>query len=134
MISLLASEILELWGGCECTINRVGHRFHSQLASRKPAERLADLERIESLGIRTIRFPLLWEELAPNAPGEIDWTRADAQMKRVQELGLRPIVGLLHHGSGPHSTSLVDPQFPKLLAEYARVVAERYPWVEAFTP
>jgi dTDP-4-dehydrorhamnose reductase len=134
MRSILAVKTLELWGGCECTINRVGNRFHSQLARRKPAERLADLERIASLGIRTIRFPLLWEELAPSARGEIDWTVADAQMKRVQELGLRPIVGLVHHGSGPKYTSLVDPQFPELLAEYARAVAERYPWVEAFTP
>ncbi|MDB6171472.1 MAG: dTDP-4-dehydrorhamnose reductase [Chthoniobacteraceae bacterium] len=134
MISILAGRTLELWGGCECTINRVGGRFHSQFAHRSRTDRLADIERIAGLGIRTIRFPLLWEELAPNAPGEIDWTFPDIQMERLQALGLRPIIGLVHHGSGPRYTSLIDPRFPGLLADYARAVAERYPWAEAFTP
>ncbi|MDB6075638.1 MAG: dTDP-4-dehydrorhamnose reductase, partial [Verrucomicrobiaceae bacterium] len=134
MTSIFVSENLELWGGCECTVNRIGDEFHSQLARRSQLERLADLDRIAALGIRTIRFPLLWEELMPNASGDIDWTFADAQMQRIQTLGIRPIVGLVHHGSGPRFTSLVDPRFPALLADYARAVAERYPWVEAFTP
>lgn len=125
---------LELWGGIECTINRVGDRFHSQLARRTPDQRLEDLERIASLGIRRLRWPLLWEELAPRGPREIDWSVADAQMQRLRELSIRPVVGLVHHGSGPAYTSLVDPRFPELLAGYARAVAERYPWVEAYTP
>lgn len=112
----------ELWGGCECTINRVGERFHSQLARRSRTERLRDFERIASLGIRTIRLPLLWEELAPRAPGEIDWSWAEMQVQPVRDLGRRPILGLVHHGSGPGYTSLVDPDFPKLLAEYARAI------------
>jgi dTDP-4-dehydrorhamnose reductase len=37
-------------------------------------------------------------------------------------------------GSGPHYTSLVDPDFPKKLAAYAARVAERYPWIEWWTP
>jgi dTDP-4-dehydrorhamnose reductase len=43
-------------------------------------------------------------------------------------------VGLVHHGSGPRHTSLLDPSFPEGLAMYARRVAERYPWVEDWTP
>ncbi|MDB6150434.1 MAG: dTDP-4-dehydrorhamnose reductase [Chthoniobacter sp.] len=128
------TERLELWGGVECTINRVGEAFHNQLAARSPAERLQDIDRVVSLGIRTLRFPLLWEELAPEENAEIDWSAADAQMRRLRELGVRPIVGLLHHGSGPRYTSLVDPRFPERLARYARAVAERYPWVQAWTP
>ena len=45
-----------------------------------------------------------------------------------------PIVGLVHHGSGPRHTSLLDPRFAEELAEYAGAVAERYPWVEHWTP
>ena len=47
---------------------------------------------------------------------------------------VKPIVGLVHHGSGPRYTHLLDPSFPQRLAEYARAVAERYPHIDAYTP
>jgi dTDP-4-dehydrorhamnose reductase len=47
---------------------------------------------------------------------------------------MRPIVGLVHHGSGPRHTSLLDPSFAEGLAEFAAAVAERYPWVDGYTP
>ena len=52
----------------------------------------------------------------------------------MRELNLKPIVGLVHHGSGPRYTNLLDPLFPQRLAEYARAVAERYPHIDAYTP
>ena len=125
---------LELWGGAECTINRVGDRFFSQLARSGHRARLDDLDRFAELGIRALRFPILWEELAPESPEAIDWTPVDAQLQRLRSLGVRPIAGLLHHGSGPRYTSLLDPQFPQKLADFARRVAERYPWIDTFTP
>jgi dTDP-4-dehydrorhamnose reductase len=45
-----------------------------------------------------------------------------------------PIVGLLHHGSGPRYTNLTDPAFPEKFAEFARVVARRCPAVSTYTP
>ncbi|HEX8313098.1 MAG TPA: family 1 glycosylhydrolase, partial [Chthoniobacteraceae bacterium] len=128
------SHPLALWGGVECTINRVGDTFHRQFDRNGHRDRLEDLDRIASLGIKTIRFPMLWEDLAPDTIDGIAWEWPDRWMQRLQELGIRPIVGLLHHGSGPRYTSLVDPAFPELLAQYARAVAERYPWVDAYTP
>ena len=47
---------------------------------------------------------------------------------------MRPIVGLLHHGSGPPTTDLTDPQFPEKFADFATAVAGRYPWVDSYTP
>jgi dTDP-4-dehydrorhamnose reductase len=47
---------------------------------------------------------------------------------------MKPIVGLLHHGSGPRHTSLIDPAFPELFAAYAAAAAERYGWAEDWTP
>ena len=44
------------------------------------------------------------------------------------------IGGLVHHGSGPRYTNLLDPKFPQLLADYAAKVAKRYPWIEYWTP
>src|SRR5688572_10697832 len=125
---------LELWGGIECTINRVGDRYFDQLERSGHARRTEDLERIASLGIRTLRYPLLWERTAPRATGEPDWRWTDERVQRLREVGISPIAGLVHHGSGPAHTSLLDEGFATGLAEYAGRVAARYPWIEAFTP
>ena len=125
---------LEMWGGIECTVNRVGDRWFDQLARSGHADRPSDLERIAALGIRTLRYPILWERVASGGGDEVDWTATDDRMARLSRLGLRPIVGLLHHGSGPRHTSLLDPEFPQKFAGFALAVARRYPWVTDFTP
>jgi dTDP-4-dehydrorhamnose reductase len=123
-----------IWGGVECTVNRVGDLFFDQLERNGHAARLDDLKAFAELGIRTLRFPILWERTAPDGLGSARWDWADERMELMRELGIRPIVGLVHHGSGPRSTSLLDREFPEKLAEYARAVAERYPWADAYTP
>jgi dTDP-4-dehydrorhamnose reductase len=126
---------LELWGGVECTINRVRDTYFRQLDRNGHVRRPGDLERFAGLGIRALRYPVLWEQCAPGRdPTEIDWRWADERLPRLRELGVRPIVGLVHHGSGPAHTSLVDPGFADGLAGYAARVAERFPWVEEWTP
>lgn len=125
---------LELWGGVECTVNRVRNLYIDQNELSGHAHRLGDLDLFADLGIRALRYPVLWERTAPNGPEGADWTWADERLGRLRELGIRPIVGLVHHGSGPRHTSLVDPGFAEGLAEYALAVAERYPWVDAYTP
>ncbi|MCK6551088.1 sugar nucleotide-binding protein [Myxococcota bacterium] len=124
----------ELWGGVECTVNRVGDRYFDQLERSGHAQRIEDLDAFAGLGLRALRYPLLWERLAPDAIDEIDWTWADARVARILELGMRPIIGLVHHGSGPRYTSIVDPSFHVLLGELAARVAERYPMIDAYTP
>jgi dTDP-4-dehydrorhamnose reductase len=52
----------------------------------------------------------------------------------LRERGIRVIGGLLHHGSGPRYTNLLDPGFPSKLADYAARVAARYSWIEDWTP
>ena len=128
------SPPLELWAGVECTVNRVGDRYFDQVARGGHAERADDIDRLAALGARAVRYPVLWEHVAPEGLARADWRWADERLARLRDLGVRPIVGLLHHGSGPRDTSLVDPAFPARLARFARAVAERYPWVEDFTP
>jgi dTDP-4-dehydrorhamnose reductase len=123
---------LALWGGLECTVNRVGDRWFDQLERTGHASRLADLDRIAELGIRTLRYPVLWERVCPD--GTPRWAWSDERLERLRELAIVPIVGLLHHGSGPRGTNLLDPQFPARFAAYARAVATRYPWVRHYTP
>jgi dTDP-4-dehydrorhamnose reductase len=124
----------ELWGGFECTVNRLGDSYMDQLELSGHAHRESDLELLRDIGFKAVRYPVLWERIDPNDLQHIDWTWPDRRLHKLQDLGIRPIVGLLHHGSGPKNTNLLDPRFPELFAEYARAVAERYPWVDAYTP
>ncbi len=126
-----AAPPLELWGGVECTINRVGDEYFDQLETGGHAHRPDDLDAFAGLGLRTLRYPVLWERTAPAAA---DWSWPDERLGILRRLGVRPIVGLVHHGSGPLHTNLVDPSFAEGLAAYAGAVARRYPWVEDYTP
>lgn len=121
---------LAIWGGVECTCNRVGDSWFDQADISGHAGRLSDYDAIAALGIRTLRVGLLWERYAR----ERSWSWFDARLRYFQALGVRPIAGLLHHGSGPPDTHLLDPAFPEKLARYAAAVAERYPWIDAYTP
>lgn len=125
---------LELWAGPECTVNRVGDRWIDQLECTGWTKRPDDVDRLASLGVTRVRFPLLWERAAPASPDEVSFHDGDGRLERLRDLGVAPIVGLVHHGSGPAYTDLLDPAFPLKLAAYARRVAERYPWVDAYTP
>lgn len=125
---------LEVWGGVECTVVRVGDEWTDQLRRSGHHERLDDLDRFYELGLRTLRFPVLWERTAPEHPTCFDWTWSDERLHKLWQLGVRPIVGLIHHGSGPRYASFDQPDFPEQFAHYARAVAERYPWVADYTP
>jgi dTDP-4-dehydrorhamnose reductase len=125
---------MEVWAGVECTVNRVGDRYFDQLEQNGHATRITDLDLFAELGVSAIRYPVLWERTAPNGLESADWSWADERLERLRSLGICPIIGLVHHGSGPSHTSLIDPAFPEKLAVYARAVAARYPWVSYYTP
>jgi dTDP-4-dehydrorhamnose reductase len=124
----------ELWAGVECTRNRVGDRYPDQLDRGGHATRTEDLDRFAALGVRTLRYPFLWERVAPDGPARADWRWADARMERLGALGMAPIAGLVHHGSGPPGASLESGRFADGLAAYAGAFARRYPHVRDYTP
>ncbi len=121
---------LELWGGVECTVNRVRNRFFHQDRAGHRMRAVEDLERFCTLGLRTLRTALHWER----AGEESSWAEWDEMLGAMRRLEMTPIVGLLHHGSGPKGTHLLDPEFAEKFAAYALQVAERYPWVMNWTP
>lgn len=128
---------LELWGGHECTVNRVGEQYFDQTVRSGHQDRLEDLDRFARLGVKALRYPVLWERTAPDAPDAPDvrdFSWADERLNRLRALDIKPIVGLIHHGSGPRYTDLLAKNFAPGLAAHARAVAERYPWVEDWTP
>lgn len=128
------TQRLELWGGHEPTVNRVGDQFFDQTVRTGHEHRIGDLARFAEMGITALRYPVLWERISPERPQDRDWAWTDERLEEIRRLGMRPIAGLTHHGSGPRHTSLVDESFAPGLAAHAAAVAERYPWIEAYTP
>lgn len=124
----------EIWGGIECTINRVGDNFRDQLEATGHYKRTDDIEQFAALGIRKIRYPILWERHQPNPGQKINWRWIRQQLETIRSYKIIPIAGLLHHGSGPSFTNLLDNEFPVKLASYALEVAARFPWLEYYTP
>ena len=124
------SDELELWGGMECTINRVHDLWFDQMKRSGHLGRLSDLALFRDLGLRKLRYGLHWERFRWAGTMEV----FDGPMREMQRLGIEPIAGLVHHGSGPEGTSLLDPGFGDKLAEYALQLARRYPWIGSYTP
>jgi dTDP-4-dehydrorhamnose reductase len=127
-------DSLELWGGYECTVNRVGDEWFDQTPRTGHENRIEDLQLFADLGMRSLRYPALWERISPKDPEERDFRWTDERLAEMRRLDLNPILTLCHHGSGPHYTSLIDDSFAPGLAAHAAAVAARYPWVRDWTP
>ncbi len=124
------TEELELWGGIECTINRVNEVWFDQMERCGHLDRPGDLALLRDLGLKKLRYGLHWERFCSAGTLEI-FARP---LEEMQSLGIDPIAGLVHHGSGPRGTDLLDPRFGEKLAGYALDLARRYPWISSYTP
>ena len=124
----------ELWGGAECTVVRLGDEYRDQTHETGHRDRRGDIDLLAELGVKAVRYPILWESIAPERPDRLDFSWTDERLEMLRERGIEVIGGLLHHGSGPHYTSLVDREFPARLADFAARVADRYPWIRRWTP
>ena len=110
-----------MWGGIECTVNRVGDAYFTQLDRSGHCRRDGDLERFAALGIRCTPLPGAVGSAPPRTASQAaDWSWADRRLPALRRLGIAPIVGLVHHGSGPRHTSLLDPRFAAGLARVRR--------------
>jgi dTDP-4-dehydrorhamnose reductase len=127
---------LEIWASPEPTVARVdAFLWRDQIAETGLELRAADdAERIAALGVRASRVPVLWERVAPVDPHARDFAEPQRRLEALRAHGIEPIVTLLHHGSGPAYTDLLDPAFPLWFAEYAEAAARAFPWVRRWTP
>ena len=128
------TQKIDLWGGIECTINRVGHEYFDQFEYSGHYSRNDDIEQIATLGIKKLRYALLWERYLPQKNTVPDWNFARNNLNKLRDLNIIPIVGLVHHGSGPNYVNFFDGSFENELARYALLVAKEFPWIEYFTP
>jgi beta-glucosidase/6-phospho-beta-glucosidase/beta-galactosidase len=92
-----------------------------------------DLELARSCGVTRLRYPIRWHRVE-REPGRFDWRETDEVLAYMRDTGLRPIVDLVHHTSYPRwIESFAHPAWGAAFHRYAEAVAERYPWIEAYT-
>ncbi len=94
-----------------------------------------DLGLMGELGVNCARYGIPWHRIQPSR-NRWEWDFVDRALDRLLELGIEPIVDLVHYGLPPWiENAYVHPDFPKLMAEYAAQVAERFRGrVFAYTP
>ena len=92
-----------------------------------------DLALVAELGIRFLRYgPPLHKTFV--GPGRYDWEFSDLAFRELQRLDIVPIVDLCHFGVPDWIGNFQNPDFPRLFADYAKAFAQRYPWVQLYTP
>ena len=92
-----------------------------------------DFDCCEELGIHYLRYgpPL---HRAYVAPGRYDWEFADLTLADLKRRDITPIVDLCHFGVPDWIGDFQNPDFPQLFASYAGAFAERFPWIQLYTP
>jgi beta-glucosidase/6-phospho-beta-glucosidase/beta-galactosidase len=92
-----------------------------------------DFELLRELDIRFLRYgPSLHRTYL--GPGRYDWEFADQTFGYLKKNEIVPIVDLCHFGVPDWIGNFQNPDFPRLFADYAIAFAERYPWVQLYTP
>ena len=105
-----------------------------QMASSGHYERWReDFDCVQEVGINFLRYgpPLHRTYLGPN---KYDWEFADATFADLRRREITPIVDLCHFGVPDWIGNFQNPDFPQLFAQYCGAFAERFPWVQLFTP
>ncbi|HXG99552.1 MAG TPA: family 1 glycosylhydrolase [Sphingomicrobium sp.] len=92
-----------------------------------------DFDCVEDLGIHFLRCgPALHRTFL--GPDRFDWEFADLSLSDLKRREIIPIVDLCHFGVPDWIGNFQNPDFPMHFANYAAAFAERYPWVQLYTP
>src|SRR3954467_9127047 len=105
---LSAGKNVEVWGGVECTVNRIGDRYVDQIELCGHASRLEDLDLLAGVGSRAPPHPGLGGVGIGGASlsgavgarraqpsGGCRWSHTDRSLNKLREDGIIPIVGLV---------------------------------------
>ncbi|MFO0618856.1 MAG: family 1 glycosylhydrolase [Polyangiaceae bacterium] len=94
---------------------------------------LDDFDRVEDLGVRFLRYgpPIhhTWR-----GEGRYDWSFADETFGDLRRRDIIPITDLCHFGVPDWIGDFQNPDFPARFADYALAFAQRFPWVQLYTP
>jgi beta-glucosidase/6-phospho-beta-glucosidase/beta-galactosidase len=92
-----------------------------------------DFMLVKEIGIDFLRYgpPYYKTHIAP---GKYDWDFTDITFEKLRELNICPIVDLCHFGVPDWMGNFQNPEFPELFAEYAKAFAQRFPYIQYYTP
>jgi dTDP-4-dehydrorhamnose reductase len=128
-------SIPDIWGGIECSFTRVQDLYGDQLDYCGHYRRgIQDIEYMAQVGFKAIRYPIIYERYKALDGEDASWPWLARQLNALRYYGITPIAGLVHHGSGPIYASVSDPNFSSELQDFAMQVAQKFPWIEYYTP
>ncbi len=92
-----------------------------------------DFDCVQELGISFLRYgpPIHRTWLGD---GRYDWAFADATLHDLRRRDIVVIADLCHFGVPDWIGNFQNPDLPKLFGAYALAFAQRYPWIQLFTP
>ena len=95
----------------------------------------SDLNLMAELRVPCARYGIPWHRINPHC-GVWEWEWADRPLEKLLDLGIAPIVDLVHYGLPPWiENAFLNPDYPQHVAEYASRVAERFKGrIHAYTP
>jgi beta-glucosidase len=92
-----------------------------------------DFALVQELGIGYLRYgPPIHKTWLGD--GRYDWEFADRTFADLKRRNIVPIVDLCHFGVPDWIGNFQNPDFPELFCCYARAFADRFPWVQLYTP
>jgi beta-glucosidase/6-phospho-beta-glucosidase/beta-galactosidase len=92
-----------------------------------------DFDLVQEMGICVLRYgpPIHRTWLGD---GKYDWDFADQTLHSLRERDIVVIADLCHFGVPDWVGNFQNPEFSRLFTKYARAFAERYPWIQLYTP
>jgi beta-glucosidase len=92
-----------------------------------------DFDLVDDLGISFLRYG---PPIHKTWIGEVqyDWEFTELTFADLKRRDIVPIVDLCHFGVPDWVGNFQNPDFPTLFARYARDFAQRFPWVQLYTP
>ena len=92
-----------------------------------------DFDLVEDLGVHFLRYGVPLYRVYTGAE-KYDWEFSDVVFGDLKKREIAPIADLCHFGVPDWIGNFQNDDFPELFARYARAFAERFPWVQLYTP
>src|SRR5687768_886423 len=104
----MPSNIPDIWGGIECSYTRIKKQYGDQLHHNGSDGRgWLDIDEVASMVRIALRYPIILEM---NCEGN-SWPWVEYQLNMLANYNIKPVSGLVHHGSGPPHATWLDEGF-----------------------